>query len=245
MKTAIISGGSSGIGLATVQRFSQEGYFTYILDIQAPQAPIDNMQFVSCDITQVDQISHAVDTIAKEYSKVDVLVCGAGIHFSATVIDTSESDYQRVLDINFKGAFFLTQHVLPLLLKSDKSAIVFMGSDQNIIAKPHSAIYGASKAALGSLAKSVALDYAKQGLRSNLVAIGTVNTPLYQDAVASYCQKTGEDIQTVHQAEGAQQPIGRVGKAEEVANFIYFLCSDEASFMTGGIYPIDGGYTTP
>lgn len=243
MKIVIISGGSSGIGLATAQRFSGEGYHTYILDIQPPQIPVENSCFLYCDMTKIEEIQNAVRVIQKEYVKIDALVCCAGVHFSATLLQTTEADYHRVLDINFKGAFFLTQAVLPLLLNNIQSAIVFVGSDQNIIAKPNSAIYAASKAALAGLAKSIALDYAKEGVRANLVAVGTVDTPLYQKAIEDYCQKTGTDIATVHKAEGSAQPIGRIGEPAEIANFIYFLCSDEASFITGGIHPIDGGYT--
>jgi 2-keto-3-deoxy-L-fuconate dehydrogenase len=243
MKTVVISGGSSGIGLATAQRFSKEGYHTYILDKQPPQAPINNMCFLYCDLTKIEEMQNAVAVIQKEYTKIDALVCSAGIHFSATLLETSEVDYHHVLDINFKGVFFLTQAILPLLLSNPKSSVLFVGSDQNIIAKPNSAIYAASKAALGGLAKSIAVDYAQHGLRANLVAVGTVNTPLYQKAIEHYCQKTGVDIDAVHKTEGDLQPIGRVGEPEEIANFIYFLCSDEASFITGGIHPVDGGYT--
>lgn len=242
MKTLIISGASSGIGLATAQRFQQVGYKVYNLDITAPKNS-DTAHFIQCDVTNVTAIAQAIAIITAESPRIDALVCNAGVHFSANIIETNEADYERVMNINLKGAFFLTQAVLPHMVRNQHGAIVFVGSDQTLIAKPNSAVYGASKAALGSLAKSTALDYAQYNIRANLVAVGTVDTPLYQTAIANYCAKTGANPVDVHRAEAQQQPLGRIGRPEEVANLIHFLCSDEASFITGGIYPVDGGYT--
>ncbi len=243
MKTLVISGGASGIGWATVQRFSKAGYYCFILDIKAPPSRLDASEFIECDVTRVEKITAAIKVISQKSAGVDALVCNAGVHYSATILDTHEDAFNKVLNINFSSAFFLTQSVLPLMIAQNKGAIVFVGSEQSVIAKPHSAIYGASKAALASLARTTALDYAKQGIRSNVVAVGTVDTPLYQAAVARYCEKTGASIAEVHALEANEQPLGRIGQPHEVAELIYFLCSDEASYITGGIYPIDGGYT--
>jgi len=243
MKTLVISGGSSGIGMATAQRFSQAGYRVFILDIQKPERELDQAHFIHCDVSQVADIHYAAEKISHQIEHIDALVCNAGIHFSSTIQSTTEADYDRVEAINIKGAFFLTQSILPFMLTQKKGAIVFVGSDQTLIAKPNSAIYGATKAALASLAKTTALDYADQGIRSNLVAVGTIDTPLYHRAVENYCQRTGTDIHEAHRAEAKKQPLGRIGEAKEVANLIYFLCSEEASFITGATYAIDGGYT--
>lgn len=243
MKQVVISGGSSGIGLATAERFSREGYHVYILDIHSPQITVKNSCYLYCDVTKISEIENALAVVKRDSQQLDALVCCAGIHFSADVLNTSEIDYTHVMDINFKGSFFLTQAALPLMLEKQKGAIIFVGSDQTLIAKHNSAIYGASKAALGSLTKTTALDFAKQGIRANLVAVGTIDTPLYQAAIQAYCAKTNEDLAAVHHAENLAQPIGRIGQPEEVANLIYFLASDEASFITGGIYAVDGGYT--
>lgn len=243
MKNLVISGGSSGIGIATVERFSQEGYRVFVLDIQRPEKEIDKVNFIHCNVSQVSEIQRAVEKISQQSKQIDALVCNAGIHFSSSIQSTTEINYHHVWDINFKGAFFLTQAILPFMISQKKGAIVFVGSDQTLIAKRHSAVYGATKAALGSLAKTTALDYAEQGIRSNIVAPGTIDTPLYHRAVENYCQRTGSNIAQVYAAEAKEQPLGRIGKSKEVANLIYFLCSDEASFITGATYAIDGGYT--
>ncbi len=243
MKTLVISGGSSGIGLATTERFLQAGYRVFILDIQQPNISSDQIDFIHCDISQIADIQNAIEKIAAEKKHIDALVCNAGVHFSSSIQSTAETDYDRVWNINFKGAFFLTQLILPFMLSQKKGAIVFVGSDQTLIAKRNSVVYGATKAALGSLAKTVALDYAAQGIRSNLVAPGTIDTPFYRHAIEKYCEKTGEDLGEVHKEEAKLQPLGRVGEAKEVASLIYFLCSNEASFITGATVAIDGGYT--
>jgi 2-keto-3-deoxy-L-fuconate dehydrogenase len=243
MKTLIISGGTSGIGRACVDLFCRSGYFVFILDNKEPEEKIAHTQWIACDIANFDEIQRSVNKIVEQNVIIDALVCNAGVHYSATILDTSVHAYEKVLDINFRGAFFLTQMVLPHMLAQKKGAIVYVGSDQTLIAKPHSAIYAASKAALGSLAKTTAIDYAKFGIRANLVATGTTDTPLYQQAITRYCERTGADPSLIHKHEANEQPIGRIAQPHEIANLIYFLCCDAASFITGGIYPIDGGYT--
>ena len=184
-----------------------------------------------------------MNEISKSTHHIDALVCNAGIDFSSNIETTTEDDFDKVVAINLKGCFFLTQAILPFMKKQNSGSIVFVGSDQTTIGKRNSAIYGATKTALGSLAKTTALDYAEYGIRSNLVAAGTIDTPLYQTAVKNYCIKSGANIQDVHKDEAKELPVNRLGNPHEVANLIYFLCSDETAFMTGGIYPIDGGYT--
>jgi 2-keto-3-deoxy-L-fuconate dehydrogenase len=243
MKNVMISGGSSGIGLATVERFSQAGFQVFILDIQKFPKELPNVHFIACDVSQIADIQKAVKHISQNNTHINALVCNTGVHFSATILETNETDYNYVMDTNFKSAFFLTQAVLPLMLSQKKGAIVFVGSDQTLIGKHNSAIYGATKAALGSLAKTTALDYAEQGIRANVVAAGTINTPLYHHAIEKYCKRTAANAKEIHRLEAKEQPLGRIGEPQEVANLIYFLCSDEASFMTGGTIAIDGGYT--
>lgn len=243
MKTVIISGGSSGIGLATVIKFAELGYSVYSLDINTPKQAVSNLHFIRCDVAKVHDIKNAVNEISKSTQHIDALVCNAGIHFSRNIETTTEDDFDKVVAINLKGCFFLTQAILPFMKKQNSGSIVFVGSDQTIIGKRNSAIYGATKAALGNLAKTTALDYAEYGIRSNLVAVGTIDTPLYQTAVKNYCIKSGANIQDVHKDEARELPVNRLGTPHEVASLIYFLCSDEAAFMTGGIYPVDGGYT--
>lgn len=243
MKTLVISGGADGIGLATVKQFSEAGYFCCILDIQKPKIELPNTQYYHCDIANLSAIQKTVKEIATQHATIDALVCNAGVHFSAVLHETPLEEFERIMNINFRGAFFLAQAVLPIMVKQKHGVIVFVGSDQTLIVHPRSAIYAASKAALGSLAKSTAVDYAHLGIRSNLVAPGTIDTPLYQNAVNHYCQKENIEHKHAHAMEAQAQPLGRIGQPDEVAHLIYFLCSQKASFITGGVYSIDGGYT--
>ncbi len=153
MKSLVISGGSYGIGQATIARFSQAGYFCFNLDQQQPEKQFPNTQFIECDITNLEAIKDGIKIITQQTATIDALVSNAGVHYSATLLETELEAYNRIININFRGAFFLSQGVLPFMLEQKKGTIVYVGSEQTLVAKPHSAIYGASKAALGSLAR--------------------------------------------------------------------------------------------
>lgn len=243
MKSVIISGAASGIGKATAIRFLKEGYYVIALDIQKPAIENSQLQFIACDVSRVEAIDAAMTQVAQHLKSIDALVCCAGLHFASNILNSTEADYDQVLGINLKGSFFLAKAVLPLMINQKKGSIVFVGSDQTVIAHKNSAIYATSKAALSGLTKSIALDYASEGVRANVVAAGTVETPLYHKAIQNYCQRSGADINEIHKAEAAEQPLNRIGQPEEIASLIYFLCSDEAQFITGAVLPIDGGYT--
>ncbi len=129
-------------------------------------------------------------------------------------------------------------------MKAQKNgAIILMSSDQALIAKHNSFAYNMSKAALASMAKTTALDYAQFNIRANAVCPGTIETPLYHQAINNYCEKSGANKAEAHAEEAALQPLGRLGQAEEVAELVYFLASDNAKFITGSLQVIDGGYT--
>jgi 2-keto-3-deoxy-L-fuconate dehydrogenase len=243
MKTVIVSGGSSGIGLATIQRFIEKGYLAFNLDIQPIEFKHDNLIHFNCDVSSSKAIDITVNEIKKHVKAIDALVCSAGIHYSATLLESSEADFDRLMDINVRGCFFLTKAILPMMIEHEKGSIVYVGSDQTIVAKKNSSLYGMTKAALGGLTKSTALDYAKFGIRSNLVAAGTVDTPLVTKALQQYCDKNAVNLKDIIQSEQEEFPLKRIAQPDEIANLIYFLSSDQALFITGAIIPIDGGYT--
>lgn len=237
-KTLVISGASSGIGLAVAQRFAQLNYQIFNLDIQQGEVG----ETLICDMSDHAAVHQCVEQIAAKYP-IDLMVSNAGRHLSANIEQTSEAEFMSIFALNVKGAFSLTQAVIPHMRAAQKGVIIYIGSDQSTIAKPNSCAYNLSKHALASLAKTTALDYAAYGIRSNIVCPGTIDTPLYQKAIAAYCERSGADPASVHQEEAALQPIGRIGKAEEVAAMVAYLASDEAAFVTGASFPIDGGYT--
>ncbi|PCH95204.1 MAG: oxidoreductase [Gammaproteobacteria bacterium] len=237
-KTCVITGGSSGIGLSIVKLFQQNNYHVFNLDLSASAFG----EFCQCDVTDVNQVTRIIDEISNEHA-IDVLVSNAGIHFSGDIENTSEADLDKVFGINVKGAFAAIKAVLPSMKNNKNGAIILMSSDQAVIGKKNSFAYNLSKTSLASMAKTTALDYAQYNIRANAVCPGTIETPLYHQAIDNYCDKTGANKADIHREEAALQPLNRLGQPEEVAELVLFLASDKAKFITGSLQVIDGGYT--
>ena len=239
----IVTGGSLGIGFAVCKLFSQNGYQVINLDIRDFEQALPNAIWKPCDVSVVRNIEAAVNEVISSYQRIDALVCNAGIHVSATIEDTDEALLDKVLNLNVKGAYGAIKSCLPTMKEQGSGAIVVMGSDQSFIGKRNSFAYGVSKGALASMAKTTALDYAPYNIRVNAVCPGTIETPLFHNAIDNYVARSGADKSEVVAEEAAAQPIGRLGQPEDVAELTYFLCSKKASFITGSLYAVDGGYT--
>ncbi|MEC7083180.1 MAG: SDR family oxidoreductase [Pseudomonadota bacterium] len=239
----IVTGGSLGIGFAVCKLFSQNGYQVINLDIRDFEQALPNAIWKPCDVSVVRNIEAAVNEVISSYQRIDALVCNAGIHVSATIEDTDEALLDKVLNLNVKGAYGAIKSCLPAMKEQGSGAIVVMGSDQSFIGKRNSFAYGVSKGALASMAKTTALDYAPYNIRVNAVCPGTIETPLFHNAIDNYVARSGADKNEVVAEEAAAQPIGRLGQPEDVAELTYFLCSNKASFITGSLYAVDGGYT--
>ncbi|MFT5676342.1 MAG: 2-keto-3-deoxy-L-fuconate dehydrogenase [Paraglaciecola sp.] len=240
----IVTGGSFGIGQAVCEKFLAQGYQVVNLDIQSNTLLSPKIQWLECNVALVSQVEAAISKVAAQYGRVDALISNAGIHFSANIENTSEQDLDDIFAINVKGAYAAIRAVLPSMKNQKSGAILLMASDQALIAKHNSFAYNLSKAALASIAKTTALDYARYNIRANAVCPGTIETPLYHKAIDSYVARSGEDKAQVHAQEAALQPLGRLGQANEVAELCYFLAGDQATFITGSLQLIDGGYTT-
>ncbi|MFC6673751.1 SDR family NAD(P)-dependent oxidoreductase [Marinobacterium aestuariivivens] len=238
-RVCIVTGGSSGIGRSVVEVFIEDGYRVFNLDITATDA----CETIRCDMTRVAEVERAIAGILATTGRIDVLVANAGIHFSATIEDTAEADFDRVFATNVKGAYAAIRTVLPAMKAQHGGAIVLTASDQALVGKSNSFIYNLSKSAIASMARTTALDYAQYGIRANAVCPGTIDTPLYHKAIDAYCARSGAEEAAVHAEEAQLQPLGRIGRPEEVAALIHFLASDKASFITGSLQVIDGGYT--
>ena len=239
----IVTGGSLGIGLAISQKFASEGYRVFNLDLRDFGEPVKDGFWIECDVSNCEAVANAIGDVSDKQGRIDVLVSNAGIHFSANIEQTSEADLVRVFDINVKGAYAAVRSVLPMMKQQEQGAIVLMASDQAFVGKRNSFAYNLTKHAIASMARTTALDYAPYNIRANAVCPGTIETPLFHNAIDKYVASSGADKAEVVAEEAALQPIGRLGRAEEVAELTFFLASDKAGFITGSLQAIDGGYT--
>lgn len=238
-KVCIITGASQGIGLAVASRFLAAGYHVYNFDLLFSEMG----QFVHCDVRSNSSIHRAVRCVIDKEGHIDVLISNAGIHFSGNIEYTTEEDFDSLMEINVKGTYLLLRSCIPFL-KEQKGDIVLISSEQAFVGKQNSFAYNASKAAVAAMARTMAADYADYQVRCNAVCPGTIDTPLYRNAITRASKKTGLSIEELNQQEADLQLLKRIGKPEEVAELVYFLGSSQANFITGALYTIDGGYTT-
>ncbi|HEX7847469.1 MAG TPA: SDR family oxidoreductase [Chitinophagaceae bacterium] len=239
-KAIIITGASTGIGAATRTYLSENGAIVYNLDI-APHT--DNKgHFIQCDMRERKAVRAAVQAVVEKEKRIDMLFANAGIHLFATIEETSDEQLDNLIAINILGVYCILQTVLPVMRQQQKGSIVLMGSDQSFVGKGSSSAYGLTKGAIGQLTKSTAIDYAKHGIRVNCICPGTINTPLLHKAVTRFASLSAAKEEDVYTTLDTVQPMGRIGKPEEIARVVAFLLSDENSFMTGSLVSSDGGY---
>ncbi len=237
----VITGASSGIGKATLELLRNEGSLVYNLD-NVPASPSDPY-FIECDVSNRLNIEQAIKTIYDKEKRIDFLFSNAGRHLFANIEDTSYEQLESLVGINLMGTFFLLKTVIPLMKLQQKGSIVLMGSDQSFVGKASSAVYGMTKGAIAQLAKSTAIDYAPFNIRVNCICPGTIQTPLLDNAVKQFVAQSGQEATAVYAALDSIQPLGRVGRPDEIAKAVRFLFSDDSSFITGALIAADGGYT--
>ena len=239
-RSVLVTGGSSGIGLAAAQLFAARGAKVVAAAITAPQAEDATVRFVQADVTDESSVAAAVDFSVRNHGGLDVLVTAAGIQRYGTAADTSATTWEEVMAVNLRGAFFAVKHALPALRESRAGSIVLVSSVQAFVTQQNVAAYTASKGALNALVRSIAVDEARNGVRANSVCPGSVDTPMLRAAAAEFSAGPREAEELVA-AWGRGHPLGRVARPEEVAEAIAFLAGDRASFITGVALPVDGG----
>ncbi len=237
----VITGATTGIGRVTMDLLRERGATVYNLDIQPDGCPGDF--FISCDVTDHAALSAAIDRIVASEGRIDTLFATAGVHLVANLDETTFEEFETVLSINLKGVFYTLKAVIPVMKKQGRGAILLIGSDQTLVGKGRSSVYGLTKGAIGQLAKSTAIDYAPFNIRVNCLCAGTTDTPLLWKAVARYHQLSGLPEDEIKAGLDQAQPIPHVGRPEEIAKVACFLLSEESSFVTGSLVAADGGYT--
>lgn len=247
-KTVFVTGGSTGIGAACVRKFAAEGWNVAFMDVNAADgaklAEERGVLFVEGSIRRRSDLDGAVDAACRRFGGLDCVVANAGIHRCNTLLDISEDELDLMIDTNIKGTVHTLRAAVPRLVSRGGGSVIINASDQCYVGKPNSFGYGLTKGALGQIAKSMAIDLGPKGIRVNAVCAGTIRTPLTEKLFQSFADLTHQgDADAYWKSEAALYPLGRVGEAHEVAELVHFLASDAASFMTGGLYLVDGGLT--
>ncbi len=246
-KVMIVSGGASGLGLAAANKFAKNGYNIVIIDIneekgKAAEKQIKDMGqdavFCLCDISNKEQVQQAARVTKEKFGKADVLINNAGLEVRGSILQCSEEDWVRLYDINLKGIYYMSNAFVPFMIHQGSGAIVNTGSILGYRSVGERAAYSSSKGAIDTLTRSMAFDLAKDNIRVNCVVPGAIDTPLLRGSI----NDSPDPVET-ERFLGAKSVFSRMGTSEEVANVMYFLASDEASFVTGAAYFVDGGWS--
>lgn len=244
-RAVFITGGALGIGAATVAAFVRDGHKVGVVDTNIGAGKAleerfgrDTCRFFAGDVRRGADIGAAVRATEAAFGPLGVVFANAGVHRFNSILDVTEADLDLLVDINIKGTVRTLAEAVPRLVAAGGGAVVINASDQALIGKRNSLVYGLTKGALGQMAKSLALDLAPHGIRVNAVCPGTTRTAL-TEAIFDRLP----DPAAAWAAEAATYPAGRVGTAEDVAELVVFLASDRASFITGSLHSVDGGLT--
>jgi NAD(P)-dependent dehydrogenase (short-subunit alcohol dehydrogenase family) len=245
-RVALITGGTEGMGFATARLFLKEGAKVVITGRSQEKGRkairslgrLGEVEFVRGDVSRSEDAKSMVERTVERFGKLDILFNNAGVYLEKLAEDTTEEDWDRVLDTNLKGTFLVTKFAIPYMKKQRSGSIINNSSDAGLVGNRACPAYCASKGAITIMTKAMALDYAKYSIRVNCVNPGTIDTPMLACEV-----RASSDPKNYLKRANEEHPIGRVGRPEEVANAVLFLASDQSSFVTGAALSVDGGLT--
>ncbi len=244
-KLAIITGAASGIGLATAKLLAEMGAAAALIDINEPHgneavAQIKKMggkaKFYRCDITSDNECRQTVDAIYEEFGRIDILFNNAGVIKRKNILELEEKDWDLILDVNLKGIYLLSRHVIPIMIKARRGSIINTGSGWGLKGGPSALAYCASKGGVVNMTRAMAIDHGKHGIRVNCICPGDIDTPMLR-AEAHQLGVNEEDFMK----EAANRPINRVGTPQDVAYAVLYLASNLSSWVTGSTLVVDGG----
>ena len=244
-RRALVTGGASGIGEATVQELTRAGAFVWIADINLAAADrlagqVGAAKAIQLDVTNPESISAAVERVGQ----LDILVNNAGIGHVGSIENTEAADFDRLLNVNVRAVYLVTRAFLPFLLTAESrtghaGTIVNLGSVAGMVGIKQRFAYCTTKGAVIAMTRQLAVEYPKT-LRVNVICPGTVETPFVEGYLDNFHKDNKEQIRVELRA---RQPIGRLGQPQEIASMVRYLVSDEAAFISGSIFTIDGGWT--
>jgi NAD(P)-dependent dehydrogenase (short-subunit alcohol dehydrogenase family) len=247
-KVCVVTGAGSGIGRASAIRLAEEGSMVLCADVNEVAAfetafSIEALGGTSyglgVDVSSSDEVNAMIQSAVDRWGRIDVLVNNAGVNLPGVLHEVSNETIDRTLDVNVKGQIYGCRAVIPHMLAQGGGSIINVSSVNGLVSEPFLAVYSASKGASVMLTKGVALDYAKKGIRCNVICPGWVDTPINY----AHAEMLG-GLQHVYDTIDSFQPIGRPGEPHEIATVVLFLALDETSFMTGSVLVVDGGMTS-
>lgn len=246
-KVAVVTGAASGIGAAIATLFARQQAHVVVVDVDGTAASEmatrirdggGRAEAAGCNVADSVEVARVFGGLDGIHGRVDILVNNAGVAHVGTIEQTSEADLDRLYQVNVKGVFLCSRAAVPIMVRQGGGVILNMASIASLVGVPDRFAYSMSKGAVLTMTMSIAIDYMKRGVRCNCICPARIHTPFVDNFVARYYP--GREQEMLQQLS-SYQPIGRMGTPEEVASLALYLCSDEASFVTGQAYPIDGG----
>ena len=249
-KVAMITGAASGIGRASAKKFSQEGYAVAIIDWsrdiekvgdELRKAGSECFDFIG-DVSSEEDVKEFVEETEKRYGRIDVMNCNAGIVVVKPLEDTTYEEFSKVAAVNIGGTFLFHKYVLPVMKKQRKGAVVNLGSVSGHVGQTEHSIYGATKGAVIAFTRAIAWEVSDYNIRINSVSPGSVDTPMLRSDIQLEATRTKTPFDEVKKLREAEQAFNRWADPSEIAEAIYFLASDAASFITGADLLVDCGW---